>query len=87
MGWSYRKSFRLGPFRVNLSRSGVGYSLGGRGFRVGVDSRGRKYRSISIPGTGLRNVSYGRQSRTQGTGCIVTLLLMVLSVILSTFFG
>ena len=31
MGWSYRKSVNLGPFRVNISKSGIGYSLGGRG--------------------------------------------------------
>ena len=31
MGWSYRKSVNLGPFRVNISKSGIGYSLGGAG--------------------------------------------------------
>ena len=36
MGFYYRKSFSAGPFRVNLSRSGGGYSLGGRGFRTGI---------------------------------------------------
>ena len=36
MGFYYRKSVNLGPFRVNLSKSGVGYSVGGRGFRVGI---------------------------------------------------
>ena len=54
MGWSYRKSVNLGPFRINLSKSGIGYSVGGRGFRTGVNSRGRRYNSFSIPGTGLR---------------------------------
>lgn len=37
MGFYYRKSVNLGPFRVNLSKSGVGYSVGG----------------FSIPGTGI----------------------------------
>ncbi len=37
MGFTYRKFFNLGPFRVNLSKSGVGYSVGGRGFRVGIN--------------------------------------------------
>jgi hypothetical protein len=32
MGFFYRKSVNFGPFRVNLSKSGVGYSVGGRGF-------------------------------------------------------
>jgi hypothetical protein len=30
MGFYYRKSVNLGPFRVNLSKSGVGYSVGGQ---------------------------------------------------------
>ena len=34
MGFRYRKSMNFGPFRANLSKSGLGYSLGGRGFRV-----------------------------------------------------
>jgi hypothetical protein len=66
MGFYYRKSVNLGPFRVNLSKSGVGYSVGGRGFRVGTSARGKKYTSFSIPGTG---VGY----RKSGTGCLVLL--------------
>ena len=42
MAFYYRKSVNLGPFRVNLSKSGVGYSVGGRGFRVGTTARGKK---------------------------------------------
>jgi hypothetical protein len=70
MGWSYRKSVGLGPFRVNLSKSGIGYSVGGRGFRTGVNSRGRSYKSLSIPGTGLRYSSSSKQ------GCLLVLALL-----------
>ena len=66
MGFIYRKSFNRGLFRVNLSKSGVGYSVGGRGFRVGTTARGKKYTSFSIPGTG---VGY----RKSGVGCLVLL--------------
>ena len=66
MGFYYRKSVNLGPFRVNLSKSGLGYSVGGRGFRVGTTPRGRKYTSFSIPGTGI---GY----RKSGAGCLVLL--------------
>jgi hypothetical protein len=38
---------------LNLSGSGVGVSFGGRGAHVGISSRGRRYVSASIPGTGL----------------------------------
>jgi len=40
MGWYLRKSFGFGSLRVNLSKSGIGYSLGVRGARIGVNSRG-----------------------------------------------
>jgi hypothetical protein len=42
MGFYHRKSVNLGPFRVNLSKSGVG-----------TTARGKKYTSFSIPGTGI----------------------------------
>ena len=67
MGFYYRKSVNLGPFRVNLSKSGVGYPVGRLGFRVGTTSRGRKYTSFSIPGTGI---GY----RKSGAGCLVLLV-------------
>lgn len=53
MGFTFRKSIGVGPFRVNLSKSGVGYSVGTRGIRTGVSARGRKYTSFGIPGTGI----------------------------------
>ena len=53
MGFTYRKSISLGPFRVNLSKSGVGYSVGGKGFRTGVGANGKRYTTFNIPGTGI----------------------------------
>lgn len=35
-----RKSFTFGPFRINLSKSGLGISFGITGFRVGTGPRG-----------------------------------------------
>lgn len=64
MGFFYRKSIKMGPFRVNVSKSGLGYSVGGRGFRVGRSGSGRKYTAFSVPGTG---VGY----RKYGSGCLV----------------
>lgn len=41
MGWYLRKSFRLGPLlRLNLSKSGLGYSFGIKGARIGSGPRG-----------------------------------------------
>ena len=78
MGWSFRKSVGLGPFRVSVSKSGVGYSVGGRGFRVGTNAKGRRYSTFSIPGTGL---SY--RKTLPKSGC-ATLLVAGVVVLLGT---
>lgn len=58
MGIRYRKSINLGGgFRVNVSKSGIGYSLGVKGARVTKTATGRSRTTISIPGTGLSYVS------------------------------
>jgi hypothetical protein len=40
MGWFLRKSIRMGPVRVNLSKRGIGTSVGVKGLRVGTGPRG-----------------------------------------------
>lgn len=55
MGWRFRRSLRLGPLRLNFSKSGIGYSAGVRGFHIGKDARGSAYTAVSIPGTGIYN--------------------------------
>lgn len=58
MGFRYRKSINLGGgFRVNLSKSGVGYSWGTKGYRVTKKASGGTRTTASIPGTGLSYVS------------------------------
>ena len=54
MGFRYRKSINLGGgFRVNLSKSGIGYSWGTKGYRVTKKAGGGVRKTYSIPGTGL----------------------------------
>lgn len=43
MGFHLRKSYNLGGMRLNLSNSGVGFSSGVKGLRVGIDGKGRSY--------------------------------------------
>jgi hypothetical protein len=64
MGWNFRRSLNLGPLRLNASKSGIGYSVGVRGFRVGKDAKGRKYTATSIPGAGIYRRDY-LQNRAQ----------------------
>jgi hypothetical protein len=73
VGWTYRKSVSFGPLRLNMSRSGLGYSLGAGGFRTGTRANGRRYTSVNLPGTGLTYRTSSRQS--QGVGCAVALLI------------
>lgn len=61
MGWSFRRSITLGPFRINFSKSGVSYSVGAAGFRTGVNAKGRRYSSFTVPGTGLRYQKYHKK--------------------------
>lgn len=57
MGLRYRKSMNLGPFRLNFSKSGVGYSYGVKGYRVTHTANGKVRTTTSIPGTGVSHVS------------------------------
>lgn len=68
MGWRFRKSFKMGPIRWNLSRRGIGGSWGFPGFRVGVSADGRRYVSVGIPGTGLYYQHYFGRNRSDTPG-------------------
>lgn len=54
----YRKSIKLSKHvRLNLSGSGIGVSVGGKGWRVSKMANGRTRTTLSIPGTGISHVS------------------------------
>ena len=53
MGFRFRKSVNFGPFRLNFSKSGVGYSVGGKGSRFTKKAKGGFRATASAPGTGL----------------------------------
>ena len=58
MGFRFRKSLRLGKgIRLNLGRRGFSLSAGIPGLRYSVSSRGRRTRTVTIPGTGISHVS------------------------------
>jgi len=56
MGLRFRKSINIGPLRINFSKSGVGFSLGVKGFRVSRSAKGKNTATVSLPGTGLSYV-------------------------------
>ena len=56
MGRRYRKSIKLGPLRINLSGSGVGYSIGNKFYRVTKKANGGMRTTATLPGTGISDV-------------------------------
>ena len=54
MGFRFQRRIRIAPgVRLNLSKSGIGASVGRTGLRLGMDAKRRKYFSVGLPGTGL----------------------------------
>ena len=75
MGLFLRKALRVGPLRFNLSKSGVGLSVGVTGLRFGVGPRGRYvhagrhgvyYRKTLPSGRGARHGGASAGGRTDG---------------------
>lgn len=61
MGFRFRKSIPIGKhFRINLSKSGVGYSCGVKGARFTKTANGKNRTTLSVPGTGI---SYTTESK------------------------
>ena len=61
MGLRFQGCVKLLPgVHLNLSLSGVGVSVGGRGAHIGVTARGQRYTSVGLPGTGLSWREYSK---------------------------
>jgi len=58
MAFRFRKTLRLAPgLRLNLSKGGASFSVGGKGLTLNLGKRGART-TVGIPGTGL---SYSQQ--------------------------
>lgn len=69
MGFRYRKSINLGGgFRINLSKSGIGYSWGVKGYRVTKTAKGRTRTTASIPDTGISYVHETGKNNRNSSG-------------------
>lgn len=67
MGFRFRKSFGKGPFRINISKSGIGYSVGVKGARITKTAKGTKRATLSVPGTGFSYVSETKSKKGRTT--------------------
>ena len=75
MGWSFRKSIRLGKgLRINLSRRGIGWSVGGKLLRMAF-SRGRTRISSGVgPFRYEKSLSNSPKTSGGGSGCLIMVL-------------
>ncbi len=84
MGVRFRKSINIGKnFRVNLSKSGVGFSAGVKGIRATKGADGRVRTTFSLPGTGLSYVREfgGKRGKSTGIASAITIVIIVVGVI------
>ena len=78
MGFRFQRRIRIAPgVRLNLSKSGIGGSLGRTGLRLGLDARRRKYFSVGLPGTGLSYRTFFGRPVTPETLKRVGIALMI----------
>ena len=82
-GLRFQKRIRVLPgMHVNLSLSGIGVSVGGRGFHAGVTARGQRYMSAGLPGTGLSVRQYSPMRSSPRLNTVPLLIAIVTLVVL-----
>lgn len=65
MAYFFRKSIGVGPFRLNLSKSGIGGSVGFKGLRLTRTARGATYVTAGRAGVYYRETLSGTAVATQ----------------------
>lgn len=59
MGLLFRKSIKLGPLKINLSKSGIGYSIGNKRIRYTKTCNGKSYNTIKL----FKNIQYRTKTK------------------------
>ena len=62
MGLYFRKSTKIGPVRLNFSKNGIGWSVGGKYLRYGKTATGKKYVSGGAHGIYFREYQKGNKA-------------------------
>lgn len=56
MSWNFRKSIKIAPgVKVTLGKKSTSVSVGPKGLKHSINTKGQVRRTTSIPGTGLYN--------------------------------
>lgn len=79
MGLRYRKSAKIAPgIKMNISKTGIGFSAGARGAHVSAHSSGRVSASAGVPGSGLSYTTSSGGTKRR-SGCLIpTIIFMAL---------
>jgi hypothetical protein len=83
MGFRFRKSFKIAPgLRLNLSKSGTSWTIGGRGATVNVGGKTPRA-TIGIPGTGVSYttpLSGAPQTEGRHSALVIAIIIAVVVV-------
>ncbi|GAB6146787.1 DUF4236 domain-containing protein [Desulfocicer niacini] len=83
MGLYLRKSFKAGPVRLNLSKRGLGASVGVKGLRVGTSASGRNYVHAGRGGLYYRkNLSSGKSASVDSGGGLGSVILVIIGIVI-----
>lgn len=66
MGWRWRKSISLGGAKTTISQTGLGFSYGFAGLRIGRSPSGNCWISLTVPGTGISFFKYFSSNQSTG---------------------
>ena len=70
MGWRFRKSFKIAPgVKFNLNKNSHSFTFGGKGTHYTINSKGKRTKTVGVPGTGLSytETSSKKSDRKKGT--------------------
>jgi hypothetical protein len=82
MGFRFQRRIRIAPgIRLNISKSGIGASVGRPGLRLGMDAKRKKYFSIGLPGTGLSYRTFFGRPVTPETLRVVGYVALILAIL------
>ena len=92
MGMRFRRSTKIGPFRINASKSGVGWSVGGKSVRYTQKANGGTRVTVNTPVKGVyatkdfsakqtqRNAA-PQPSKSNKPGCLTWIAFLIVAAI------
>lgn len=64
MGIRFSKSIKIGKYmRLNISKSGVGFSIGNKFLRIGLSPKGIIRKTLTLPKTGISYITQKKIKR------------------------